>query len=88
MIPFHSTDAVALDRELAAGGTVLSVCTVPDAVAWVEAHYDDPLLSAIRARNFEGPLAIPLSPAESALAIFGSISDALVPQMARELAQT
>ncbi|KAJ6461396.1 hypothetical protein C8R45DRAFT_533023 [Mycena sanguinolenta] len=86
-IPFRSTDAVALNRELTAGGTVLSVCAVPDAVAWIEAHYDDSLLSAIRAHNFNGPLAIPLSPVESALAIFGPVADALIPQMAKELAQ-
>ncbi|KAJ6506728.1 hypothetical protein C8R45DRAFT_970377 [Mycena sanguinolenta] len=87
MIAFRSADAVSLEKELAAGGTVLSVHSVPDAVAWVEAHYDEPLLCEIRARNFDGPLAIPLSPAESALAIFGSISDVVLPELARKLAQ-
>ncbi|KAJ6451269.1 hypothetical protein C8R45DRAFT_1042151 [Mycena sanguinolenta] len=86
-IAFRCADVAALDRVLATGGVLVSIHSVPDAVAWVEAHYDDPLLCAIRARNFEGPLAIPLSPEEPALAIFGSIGDALIPQLAKELAQ-
>ncbi|KAF7371355.1 hypothetical protein MSAN_00771600 [Mycena sanguinolenta] len=86
-IAFRCADVATLDRELASGGVLVSVHSVPDAVAWVEAHYDDPLLCAIRARNFDGPLAIPLSPEEPALAIFGSIADTLIPQLAKELAR-
>ncbi|KAF7366996.1 hypothetical protein MSAN_00958400 [Mycena sanguinolenta] len=86
-IAFRCADVATLDRELTSGGVLVSVYSVPDAVTWVEAHYDDPLLCAIRARNFEGPLAIPLSPEEPALAIFGSIADALIPQLAKELAR-
>ncbi|KAF8209032.1 hypothetical protein K438DRAFT_257130 [Mycena galopus ATCC 62051] len=75
LVVFRSADVEILDKTLAAGGVLVSVHSASDAAAWVEAHYNDPLLHALRARNFAGPLAIPLSPDESALAIFGAIAD-------------
>ncbi|KAJ7134082.1 hypothetical protein C8R43DRAFT_1073047 [Mycena crocata] len=85
-IAFRSTDTKSLDG-FNGGGVVVSLYSADDAVAWLEAHYDDPLLQALRARNFEGPIAVQLSPQESALAVFGSIADAHIPEIARTLAQ-
>ncbi|KAJ6567954.1 hypothetical protein DFH09DRAFT_1155508 [Mycena vulgaris] len=84
---FRCEDPQTLDTELPAGGMSVSVHSPTAAIAWVEAHYDDPLLTSLRARNFTGPIAVQLSPDESALAIFGSIADAFVPQLARALAR-
>jgi hypothetical protein len=84
---FSCADAKSLRSELPDGGVHLSVLSPDDAVSWLESHYDDPLLESLRARNFQGPVAVKLSAEESALAIFGSIADALVPQLARTLAQ-
>ncbi|KAJ7775946.1 hypothetical protein DFH07DRAFT_73020 [Mycena maculata] len=81
------TDTVALNNQLPVGGLLFSVHSPDAALSWLEAHYEDPLLCALRERNFEGPIAISLSADECALAIFGSISDTLVPQMAKDLAQ-
>ncbi|KAJ7702699.1 hypothetical protein B0H17DRAFT_118894 [Mycena rosella] len=84
---FRCEDATALEDDLPEGGVTVSVHSPDGAVAWVELHYDDPLLETLRARGFSGPIAVQLSPAESALAVFGSIADELIPQLARELAQ-
>ncbi|KAJ7144431.1 hypothetical protein C8R44DRAFT_973936 [Mycena epipterygia] len=80
-------DSETLDTEFADGGLLVSVHPPQDAVSWLEAHYDDPLLQSLRSRNFHGPVAVQLSAEESALAIFGSIADALDPDMAKALAE-
>ncbi|KAJ7819096.1 hypothetical protein B0H13DRAFT_1921908 [Mycena leptocephala] len=80
-------DAVALENGLPTGGVLLSVHSPCDAVAWLESHYDHPLVRALRSRNRDGPIAIQLSADEPALAIFGSVSDRSISRRARELAQ-
>ncbi|KAF8198858.1 hypothetical protein K438DRAFT_694907 [Mycena galopus ATCC 62051] len=87
------TDAVALrcedthtlQNELTSGGVLVSVKSPHDAMSWIEAHQDHPLLQSLKSHNVAGPIAVRISPEESALAIFGSIADALVPEMARNL---
>ncbi|KAJ7662217.1 hypothetical protein DFH06DRAFT_1191833 [Mycena polygramma] len=49
-----------------------SMHTPDAAVAWVEAHYDDPQVEAIRAQRIGGPIATMLFPYEPGLVIFGS----------------
>ncbi|KAJ7110956.1 caspase domain-containing protein [Mycena epipterygia] len=85
MLPIRPPDVRTLQTELTAGGVIVSVHSPRSAVAWVEAHYHDPLLEQLRSRGFDGPMAVQLSTTESALAIFGSIADALVPEIARVL---
>ncbi|KAJ7495275.1 hypothetical protein FB451DRAFT_1213734 [Mycena latifolia] len=80
-------DARTLEREFAEGGVTASVYSPDDAISWLESHYDDPLLESLRARNFQGPIAMQLGPAESALVVFGSIADAMIPKLAKALAQ-
>jgi hypothetical protein len=86
VLPFRCQDAVTLEREFTSGGVIASVHSPRSAVAWIEAHYDDPLLEQLRSRDFDGPMAVQLSGDESALAIFGSIADALAPQITQALA--
>ncbi|KAJ7495290.1 hypothetical protein FB451DRAFT_1477946 [Mycena latifolia] len=84
---FHCEDATTLESEFAAGGVTVSVYSPDDAVSWLELHYEDPLLESLRARNFQGPIAMQLGPGEAALALFGSIADAMIPQLAKALAE-
>lgn len=85
MLPIRPLDVETLQTELASGGMIVSVHSPQSAIAWVEAHYHDPLLEQLRSRGFDGPMAVQLSTAESALVIFGSIADALVPEIVRAL---
>jgi hypothetical protein len=57
-----------------------------DAVLWLETHHDHPIIQSLKSRNVDGPIAVRMSPDESALAVFGSIADVLVPQIVRSLA--
>ncbi|KAJ7099837.1 hypothetical protein C8R44DRAFT_888520 [Mycena epipterygia] len=83
---FRCEDATTLQREFAKGGVTVSVHSPDDAVSWLESHYDDPLLESIRARNFQGPIAMQLNHTDAALVVFGSIADAMIPQLAKALA--
>ncbi|KAJ6613477.1 hypothetical protein B0H10DRAFT_2048679 [Mycena sp. CBHHK59/15] len=76
-------DAQVLENEFADGGTIFSVHSPDEAVAWVEAHCDHPLLKSIRSHSLGGPIAAILSPDEPALAIFGSILDSGVLEVAK-----
>ncbi|KAJ7895777.1 hypothetical protein B0H13DRAFT_1885388 [Mycena leptocephala] len=84
---FRCEDATTLEREFAEGGVTMSVHSPDDAVSWLESHYDDPLLESLRLRNFQGPIAVQLAPGESALAVFGSVADAMIPQLAKALVE-
>ncbi|KAJ7455852.1 hypothetical protein FB451DRAFT_1277571 [Mycena latifolia] len=79
-------DVTTLERDFVDGGVTVSVYSPDDVVSWLESHYDDPLLESLRARNFQGPIAMQLGPGESALVVFGSIADAMIPQLAKALA--
>ncbi|KAJ7476699.1 hypothetical protein FB451DRAFT_1243795 [Mycena latifolia] len=84
---FRCEDATTLESEFADGGVTVSVYSPDDAVSWLESHYEDPLLELFRERNFQGPIAVQLGPGETALAVFGSIADAEIPQLAKALAE-
>ncbi|KAJ7855827.1 hypothetical protein B0H13DRAFT_2079346, partial [Mycena leptocephala] len=68
-------DLRILKNEFADGGTIVSVHSPDEAVLWLEAHYEDPLLKSMRSRGVGGPIAAMLAPEESCLVIFGSMHD-------------
>ncbi|KAF8198799.1 hypothetical protein K438DRAFT_1966766 [Mycena galopus ATCC 62051] len=84
-VAFRCEDTHTLQNELTSGGVLVSVHCPHDAVSWIEAHQDHPLLQSLKSYNVAGPIAVRISPEESALAIFGSIADVLVPEMASNL---
>ncbi|KAJ7839104.1 hypothetical protein B0H14DRAFT_2787676 [Mycena olivaceomarginata] len=67
---FRCQDAETLRNQFTSGGVLVSVHSPHDAVLWLETHHDHPIIQSLK----------------SALAIFGSIADVLVPQIARSLA--
>ncbi|KAJ7677627.1 hypothetical protein B0H17DRAFT_111002 [Mycena rosella] len=79
-------DVQILEDKFAEGGLVVSTHRPTQAEAWVEDHYDDPLLESARSVGLGGPIAVMLSPEVPALAIFGSILDDGVLHIARTLA--
>ncbi|KAJ6631545.1 hypothetical protein B0H10DRAFT_2207182 [Mycena sp. CBHHK59/15] len=80
-------DVRTLENEFAAGGTLVSVHTPGNALAWLEAHYDDPLLESMRSGAIGGPMAVMLSSDEPALTIFGSVLDDFVSNSAKLLSE-
>ncbi|KAJ7173042.1 hypothetical protein C8R43DRAFT_978248, partial [Mycena crocata] len=82
-------DFTTLKKEIGSQGpnhTNVLVRSPDRAVAWVEAHYDQPLLKSIGSRaGVAGPLAAMLSPDEPALVVFGSILDGWVLKAAKLL---
>ncbi|KAJ6624735.1 hypothetical protein B0H10DRAFT_717281 [Mycena sp. CBHHK59/15] len=83
--PVRPGDAELLETKFPEGGVIVSVHIPTQAEAWLEAHYDDPLLESIRSRGLGGPVAAMLSPDVPTLAIFGSILDDWVLEIAKTL---
>ncbi|KAJ6556808.1 hypothetical protein DFH09DRAFT_1489319 [Mycena vulgaris] len=79
-------DIHMLETQFSEGGGLFSDHSPHDAVLWVEAHYDDPLLNKIRTQGLGGPIAAMLSLEDSVLVIFGSILDGRVHEAAKLLA--
>ncbi|KAJ6577891.1 hypothetical protein B0H19DRAFT_1370951 [Mycena capillaripes] len=77
-----SEDIQVIENSSTEGGLVVSAHRPIKAEAWVENHYNDPVFTGIK-----GPIATMLSPAEPALAIFGSFLDDRVLSFARTLAE-
>ncbi|KAJ7855007.1 hypothetical protein B0H14DRAFT_3136436 [Mycena olivaceomarginata] len=71
---------------LGVGGCLISVHEPAEAASWIEDNWHNPLLAFIRNSGCGGPFAWMLSPAEPALAIFGSFEDPIVVNMAGSLA--
>ncbi|KAJ7231310.1 hypothetical protein C8J57DRAFT_181416 [Mycena rebaudengoi] len=84
----HSKNVKILERDFPDGGTISSAHSPDEAVHWVEAHYDDPLLKSIRSHGTGGPIASMLSPDIPALTIFGSFLKKLDVQAAQLLADS
>ncbi|KAJ6624741.1 hypothetical protein B0H10DRAFT_1943032 [Mycena sp. CBHHK59/15] len=80
-------DIATLQNRLTDGGALFSLHSPNDAVTWVEAHYDDLLLSSMRSHGLGGPIAAMVSPDEPALAIFGSILDSWALKAAKQLSK-
>ncbi|KAJ6590771.1 hypothetical protein B0H10DRAFT_2233522 [Mycena sp. CBHHK59/15] len=78
-------DVPTLEDEFTEGGVIFSLHSPDKAIAWLEAHYEDPLIISIRAHGLGGPLAAMLSPDVPALSIFGSILDSWVLRAAKLL---
>ncbi|KAJ7087109.1 hypothetical protein C8R44DRAFT_900749 [Mycena epipterygia] len=74
-------------QALANGGTLFSVHSPDAATAWVETHYEHPLLAAMRSHGLGGPIAAMVSPEVEALAVFGPISDTWILEAAQALSQ-
>ncbi|KAJ6537017.1 hypothetical protein B0H19DRAFT_380889 [Mycena capillaripes] len=74
-----------LEDHVPKGGSTCSTHTSAEAANWIEHNYDTALLKAIRFLGLGGPIATMLSPEVSALAIFGSILDAQVLELAKTL---
>ncbi|KAJ7309441.1 hypothetical protein DFH08DRAFT_1049749 [Mycena albidolilacea] len=85
-VAFGCPDAETLGSQFTSGGVLVSVHSPRDAVLWLETHHDHPIIQSLKSRNVDGPIAVRMSPDESALAVFGSIADVLVPRIARSLA--
>ncbi|KAJ7794118.1 hypothetical protein B0H14DRAFT_2622183 [Mycena olivaceomarginata] len=91
-LPPHGPVAVqaeelkSLETHFPSGGKQFSVHSPHTALSWLEAHYEDALLDAIRARGLGGPIAAMLTPDAPALVIFGSILDNCALEAARLLA--
>ncbi|KAJ7917748.1 hypothetical protein B0H13DRAFT_2440706 [Mycena leptocephala] len=75
------------EKGLVEGGTTFSVHSPDAATAWVEAHYEHPLLVAMRSNGLGGPIAAMLSPEVEALAVFGSIGETWVLDSAQVLSR-
>ncbi|KAJ7628705.1 fungal-specific transcription factor domain-containing protein [Roridomyces roridus] len=80
-------DASLLERCVPDGGNSCEIYRSADAENWVEQHYNVPLLESIRSAGFGGPIATMLSPETPALAIFGSILDNHVLDLAQSLCE-
>ncbi|KAJ6545373.1 hypothetical protein B0H19DRAFT_1075701 [Mycena capillaripes] len=78
-------DIRALETKLSNGGGISTVHSPQDAADWIETHYEDDLLKAMRGYGIGGPIAVMLSPESPALAIFGSVSDGWVNQASKVL---
>ncbi|KAF7333078.1 hypothetical protein MVEN_02372600 [Mycena venus] len=70
------------------GGTTFSIHNSDLATLWVEQHYETALLKSIRTVGVGGPLATMMTPDIPALAIFGSILDDRVLELAKILCDT
>ncbi|KAJ7121110.1 hypothetical protein C8R44DRAFT_172017 [Mycena epipterygia] len=79
-------DIQMVENKFPDGGMLVSAHTPTRAEAWVEDHYDDPLLESARSAGLRGPIAAMLSPDEAALVVFGSILDDGILTIARTLA--
>ncbi|KAJ7467450.1 hypothetical protein B0H11DRAFT_2284397 [Mycena galericulata] len=78
-------DVHFLENSVTNGGNSSSVHRPGEAENWVEDHYDAALLESIRSLGVGGPIATMLSPEIPALAIFGSILDRPVLELAQTL---
>ncbi|KAJ7677653.1 hypothetical protein B0H17DRAFT_1078992, partial [Mycena rosella] len=78
-------DVHILEEHVPEGGNAVSTHTPTQAENWVERHYDSALLTSIRSVGLGGPIATMLSPHTPALAIFGSILDDQVLDLANTL---
>ncbi|KAJ7171634.1 hypothetical protein C8R43DRAFT_20638 [Mycena crocata] len=81
-------DVKFLQTHVTDGGTTSSVHASFHAVNWVEEHYDTPLFKSFRSVGLGGPIATMLTPDLPALAIFGSILDDQVVELAKMLCDT
>ncbi|KAJ7443902.1 hypothetical protein B0H11DRAFT_452370 [Mycena galericulata] len=78
-------DIYSLKNHAANGGNFCSTHRSVDAEYWVEQHHDSVLLKSMRSVGLGGPLATMVSPEMPALAIFGSILDDRVLELAQTL---
>jgi hypothetical protein len=78
-------DVHFLEDSIPNGGSVASIHRSSKAEDWVEQNYDTPLLKSIRTVGVGGPMATMMSPDTPALAIFGSILDDRVLEIAKTL---
>ncbi|KAJ6545392.1 hypothetical protein B0H19DRAFT_999126, partial [Mycena capillaripes] len=85
-VAIQSEEFQILDKELSNGGSILSVHSPDEALSWIEAHYEDPLLNTMRTQGLVGPIAAMLSPDLPTLVVFGSILNGWVLKAAKLLA--
>jgi hypothetical protein len=85
-VSFTTKDLTYSQANLGVGGCLISVHEPTEAASWIEDNWHNPLLAFIRNSGCGGPFAWMLSPAEPALAIFGSFEDPIVVNMAGSLA--
>ncbi|KAJ7455766.1 hypothetical protein FB451DRAFT_1277381 [Mycena latifolia] len=84
-IAIRLEDVHFLEEQVPEGGHTMSTHTSAKAVNWVERHYETDLLETIRTAGIGGPIATMLSPNTPALALFGSILDDHVLELAKAL---
>ncbi|KAF7349743.1 WD-REPEATS-REGION domain-containing protein [Mycena sanguinolenta] len=78
-------DVKFLEKYVTNGGHTHSIHRAEDAENWVEMNYDSTLLKSLRSVGLGGPLATMLSTDMPALAIFGSIVDNRILELAQRL---
>jgi hypothetical protein len=78
-------DVHFLENYVTNGGNSSSIHRLVEAENWVEHHYDAALLESIRSLGCGGPIATMISPEIPALAIFGSILNKPVQDLAQTL---
>ncbi|KAJ6597483.1 hypothetical protein DFH09DRAFT_1272188 [Mycena vulgaris] len=84
-VSIRPEDVDLLENHVPAGGNTIAVHKSTHAENWVEQHYDTTLLKSIRSVGVGGPIPTMLSPEVPALAIFGSILDDRVLELAKAL---
>ncbi|KAJ7677633.1 hypothetical protein B0H17DRAFT_111065 [Mycena rosella] len=78
-------DVRILEEHVPEGGNAVLAHMPTEPEDWVELHYDSALLNTIRSVGLGGPIPTMLSPETPALAIFGSILDDQVLELAKTL---
>ncbi|KAJ7121090.1 hypothetical protein C8R44DRAFT_736776 [Mycena epipterygia] len=78
-------DVDILQKHVPEGGSTFSIHRSVRAEDWVERHHDTTLLKSMRSVGLGGPIATMMYPDVPALAIFGSVLDDRVLQLAKAL---